>query len=73
MSRIALDARNRKSRWLDDDRRARTTGHDCLEWLAGKREAQCIAHRRADIGNGVAGRGWPQYERVVLGGHDHEP
>src|SRR6185295_4665119 len=32
MSRIALDARNGKGRWLDDDRRARTTGHDCLEW-----------------------------------------
>ena len=73
MSRIPLDARNGKGRWLDDDRRARTTGHDCLEWLAGEREAQRVAHRCADIGDGVAGWRRPQHERVVLGGHDHEP
>ena len=73
MSWITLDTRNGKGRWLDDDRRARTTGHDCLEWLAGEREAQCVAHSCADVGDGVAGWRRPQHERVVLGGHDHEP
>ena len=57
LARVALRARQRQVRRLDDDRRARPARHERFERLAGEREAQRVADRRADVRDGVPGGG----------------
>ena len=73
LTRIAFGSRQRQVRWFDDDRRARSTRDERLERLAGQREAQRVTHRGADVRDRSGGRRRAEHERVVLGGHDHQP
>ncbi len=59
LARIVRRARNRQRRRLDDDRRASAAPRERLEPIARKREAQRVAHRGADVGNGSPGRRRP--------------
>jgi hypothetical protein len=59
-------------RRLDDDRRARPTRDERFERIAGQREAQRVADRRADVRDGILWRRRLQDDRIVVSGHDDD-
>ena len=72
LPRILFGSRQRQLRRFDHDRDACAPRHERLERLAGEREAQRIANRRADVRDRVAGWRRPEHERVVCRSHDDE-
>jgi hypothetical protein len=73
LARIVRRARDRQRRRLDDDRRPRAAPRERRQPFALEREAERVAHRRADVGDALAGRGRSQDDRVVRRACDDEP
>ena len=64
-ARVAEDARERQRRRLDDDGGPPAARRRLLERRAGQREAQRVAHRRADVLDRRGRRGRPEDDGVV--------
>src|SRR5581483_9443772 len=73
LARVERSARDRQRRRLDDDRRARGAPRERLERVALEREAERVAHGRADVRDRLTRRRRPQDDRVVGCRRDDEP
>ncbi len=73
LARVALRARQRQVRRLDDDRRARPARDERFERITGEGEAQRVADGRTDVRDGVLRRRRLQHDRIVVSRHDDEP